>query len=309
MGIIAVITNPNAKRNRKERERADNLRRILGDRGEVVETPVPEDLTPVVERLVKYDIDVLCVCGGDGTMQHTLTAFINAYGGELPPLVLPLRGGTMNTIRRSVGLNGSAEDNLAATVRKYDNGEPFAITTRDIMCANGKYCFLFGNGLVANFLDVYYGSPYDGPTAALYVITGGIGSLLFRGKMYHRLYDPLNCRVFLDDQELPVRQFMGVLACTVLDLGMGFKPMYRAEEKDGTMHVLASGLKPGKLVRNLGKMYKGRLIKDENHIDRLASQIYIEGEKVHKWQADGEVYEAKDLKVTMGPLVRIITGC
>jgi len=308
MGIIAVITNPNAKRNRKERGRYRHLRKILGDRGTVIETPIPEDLTPVVNELINQDISVLGICGGDGTMQHTLTAFIKAYGGKLPPLVLPLKGGTMNTIGKSVGLIGTAEQNLEAIVRKYDAGEPFSIATRDTMCANGKYCFLFGNGLVANFLDAYYGSPYDGSTAALYVIARGVGCLLTRSDYYHRLYDPIRAKVTVDDEVIPFNDFLGVLSATVRDLGVGFQPMYLAEEKDGTMHVVVAGISPAKAVMNLGKLFKGKPIPSDRYLDRLAKRLVIQSERSYKFQADGEIYEADHVEITMGPMVRIITG-
>jgi len=308
MGIVAVITNPNAKRNRKERDRFEKLESIVGNDGIVLETPIPEDIQPVADALVKKNIDLLCICGGDGTMQHTLSAFIRAYDGAFPPAFLPLRGGTMNTIGKNVGLKGSAEENLARIMDRWRKKVPFETVRRDLMCVNDKYCFLFGIGVVANFLDVYYSGNYDGVRQAIDVIIKAIPSIIFKIGMYDDLFRRVKLRVTVDGDPVPIFDYLGVLAATVAEVGVGFKPLYRAEEQDGTYHILFSGFRPIDLLKELHRFYLGKPLQSKPFFDTLAQHTIIESDETFRYMADGEIYQDKKLEITVGPPIRIVRG-
>jgi len=101
VGQIVVINNPNAKLNRKLIDRFDRLSKVLDGRGQIYQTRVPEEIQPIADKLAREDIEILAVCGGDGTLHHTLTAFIKAYGGTFPPILLPLKGGTTVRAKQS----------------------------------------------------------------------------------------------------------------------------------------------------------------------------------------------------------------
>src|SRR5262249_62264653 len=103
-------------------------------------------------------IDILAVCGGDGSFFRTLTAIVRAYAGDPLPHFLPLRAGSMNTIARSVGCRrGSPERVLADTVVDYRAGRPFETTERHLMVVNQQDLgFMVGAGAIVSFLRVYY---------------------------------------------------------------------------------------------------------------------------------------------------------
>lgn len=311
MGILAVITNPNAMQNNKQPDRYIKLKAIMGDSGIVRQTPVPTDIQAAADELVDHhEIDVLGICGGDGTLQHTLTAFINAYGGTLPPLICPLRGGTMNTIARSVGTVGSAEQKLAEVVGKFRRGESFLHSDRNLMKITAddgvRYCFLFGNGLVANYLDVYYGSPYEGTTAGAWVIQRGVVAALTRNRHFESIFGRVNLRVSIDGQDVPFNDYLGVLSATVCDVGLGFKPLYRAEERSGAFHILASGLSAGDLVKNLPRFFRGVRLKGNEHYDTLAHEATIEADQPFRFMTDGELATTSRAHISLGPPARVL---
>ena len=311
MGSIVVITNPNAKHNKKVPDRLARLKAITGDCGVVVETPVPDAIQKTVDRLVaRHTVDILGICGGDGTMQQTLTAFINAYDGTLPPLICPLRGGTMNTIANSVGIKTSAEQTLAGVVGKWQQGESFTTSRRNlmkiVMPEETRYCFLFGNGLVANYLDMYYSSPYDGATAGICAITRGIVAAITKNRHYETIYGKLTLKVCVDGTEIPLEQYMGVLAATVKDVGIGFKPLYRAEEREGAFHILCSGLSTKEVIKNLPRFFRGERLRGKDHFDLLATEATIEAKRPFRLMTDGEMTETYRAHITAGPCPKIL---
>src|SRR5262249_27460610 len=82
-------------------------------------------------------IDILAVCGGDGSFFRTLTAIVRAYEGDPLPFFLPLRAGSMNTIARSVGCRrGRPERVLTDAVADYRAGRPFETTERHLLVVN-----------------------------------------------------------------------------------------------------------------------------------------------------------------------------
>src|SRR3982751_5036060 len=95
---IGLITNPRSRVNRKDPSRLRRLGYLIGSHGQSQATRSLDDLHRVCEDFHRERIDVLGISGGDGTMHHTLTAMVRAYGTDpLPPVAIP-RGGTMNTV-------------------------------------------------------------------------------------------------------------------------------------------------------------------------------------------------------------------
>jgi hypothetical protein len=58
------------------------------------------------------------------------------------------------------------------------------------------------------------------------------------------LFKRLNAEVVADGAKLGFTEILGLLSGTVEHVGMGFSPMPRAIEKDGTFHLIVSGLTP-----------------------------------------------------------------
>ncbi len=91
---IGLITNPRSRLNRRDPSRIQRLGYLIGAHGQAEATRSLDDLHRACEDFHRERIDILGISGGDGTLHHTLTAMIRAYGTEpLPPIAI-LRGGT-----------------------------------------------------------------------------------------------------------------------------------------------------------------------------------------------------------------------
>jgi len=104
---IGVVLNPNARANRRSRDRMQLFTAAVGKDGIVRQTGSLEEVEQLAHEFRQRRIDILAVCGGDGSFFRTLSAMVRAYGSEPLPQFLPLRAGSMNTIARSLRLSAS----------------------------------------------------------------------------------------------------------------------------------------------------------------------------------------------------------
>ena len=153
---------------------------LIGSHGTAEATQSLDDLYRVCEEFKKERIDILGISGGDGTMHHTLTAMIKTYGEQPLPLVAILRGGTMNTIANSLGIRGETPQLLFELVDKHRRGSPSTCSRTEILQVGDKYGFIFGNGIIYNFLHEYYATGNPSPATAAKLISRAAASAMVR---------------------------------------------------------------------------------------------------------------------------------
>jgi len=311
MGGIVAITNPNAKKNRKVTDRRKRLARALGDSGVVFETKIPEDVGPLMDEVLKIDPEIIAVCGGDGTMHLTLSALINAYKGTFPPKFVILRGGTMNVCATATMTFLPAEMMLRRVADKYRNGQPYSEVERKTLKMNDWHGFLFGLGTSSHLVWEYHKESMAGRTRALKVTAQAIGAVFnSKGELAKRLFKRLNGEVLVDDEPLPIREFLGVLGGTLRYVSIGFRPLYRAYESDEHFHLFASNISPLVALKNIRRLFLGRPLKADPkiHFDFLAKKLEVRPDGFTPLIIDGEIYQIDHLLVTMGPRIKIING-
>lgn len=309
MAGIGVINNPRSRQNRRNPDRIKSMGYILGERGESVVTHDLETLEDVAREFKQRDIDVLAINGGDGSNHVTLTTFINVYGDYPLPKIAFMRGGTYNTISDAMGIKGTPESIMFNLVEKYHNGVPFQTMEADIMKIGDHYGFIFGNGIVGNFMDDYYAGE-EPPT----IITGaktlfsGISSALTGGPVHKRWFRKLHGSVVVDGTPLPRDDFSSIICMSVPNLGLGFKPAYRAFEKPHTMHCIAIIGSALGVVRDLPYLRMGRPWHPETAFDLLATRVEINVNEPFTYTVDGDMHRCEDgsLTLTMGPRLTVV---
>lgn len=307
MNKVGVIINPHARVVKKMN--IDPLQFFTGiseGYADIRVTRSIAEIDPVIKEFRKLRIPYVAVCGGDGSHHHILSRFINIYGKEPVPPLLHLRAGTMNTQPRTINLKGKPEEILKRMIAILkQNGTP-RVFVRDTIRVEDRYCFIFGVGMTANFLNEYYKGEGTGPKKAMKTIWKAIKGVTV-GADVGSLFDRLNCRVEVDGKLVPHNDFIAVIATTVDDIGIGFKPMYRAYEKEGTFHVLSAGCQPGDIVKNLWKIKTGQPVNHPHVFDQIGKKLVIKSEKKMLYTMDGDMYEAeKKLEAEAGPQVRLV---
>jgi diacylglycerol kinase (ATP) len=314
---IGLITNPRSRVNQRDPGRARRLMYMIGSHGTAEATKSIDDLYRVCEEFKKERIDVLGISGGDGTLHHTLTAMIRTYGdAPLPPVAI-LRGGTMNTIARSFGIFGEASRLTFELVDRHRRGllDTVPWFEREILQVGDKFGFIFGNGIIYNFLHEYYATGNPSPSTAAQLIMRAAGSTVMRGPLSRRIYKRFHARVVADGDRWACEDFITVAAAVVEQIGLGFKPFYRVGERFRSLEVekldsfalLGIHTDAVGFVAELPTILAGKPMRRDKVIDQSAREVVFESDEPLEYIIDGDTYVQDDpLALRLGPKVRFL---
>ena len=308
MPPIVVFLNPGSRANRRDPDHAQRFARILGDTGHVL-TPASSDaLAAEARRVAQAQPVIIGVHGGDGTLHWTVTALVRAYGERpLPPLAL-LPGGTMNVVASSLGILVQPETLLAQLAAAQRAVSPLPVVVRRCLKVQDEYGFVFGTGLISNFLEEYYAKGDYGATRAVWLLLRSIASEAFTGGYAKRIFRRFHGRVFVDGQVLPWTALLGLGAATVSEVGLGFRLNHRADDHPGRFSVLAIHSSPLGLTWDLRAVRQGRGISPRRAWSGLATRLVIEPDEPDTtYTVDGDLYQARgSLSVELGPALSFV---
>jgi len=293
--------------NRRDPSRIRRLGYLIGAHGSAQATRSLDDLHRVCEDFHKERIDVLGISGGDGTLHHTLTAMIRAYGPDPLPPVAILRGGTMNTVATSFGIRGQTPRLLFELIDKHSRGLPFDTFSTPLLRVGDAFGFIFGNGLIYNFLEAYYETGDPSPAVAARLLAAGSASALVGGALARRLYRRVHAQVTVDG-EVWARQDFGVIAAAVVEqIGLGFRPFYRLHDRPGCFQILGIHTDVVGFISELPRIFAGAPMRRDKVIDSLATEVVIQSDSEIGYTVDGDTYVVRDrLELGVGPRVTLI---
>ena len=200
---IVVFVNPGSRANRRDPDRARRFASILGEAGQVLSPASSEALAAEARRVAQAQPSIIGVHGGDGTLHWTVTALLRAFRERpLPPLAL-LPGGTMNVVASSLGIQAKPEDLLAQLVAGEKATDPPAVVVRRCLKVQDEYGFVFGTGLITNFLQEYYAAGDYGSSRAIWILLRSILSEATTGRYAKRIFRRFHGRVFVDGRFIP----------------------------------------------------------------------------------------------------------
>jgi diacylglycerol kinase family enzyme len=306
--MIAVFVNPRSRANRRNPKIAAELQAILGDTGRVFATRDLDELARVAADLHRAPPDVIAVHGGDGTLHKVLMALIQAWGDDpLPPLA-PLCGGTMNVVASSLGLRDRPEAFVQHLADSARTGQALETLPRRCIRVGDQHGFIFGNGLMANFLAEYYAPGTYGPGRALWLIMRTLASAVVLGPFVRRVFDRFRGQVTIDGQPLPWSDFVSIGAATVTEVGMGFKLIHRADDDPERFGVIAIHAGPLSLIRDLVPVRAGRGLSTAHAFSAIATTMEIvPSDGTMAYTIDGDLYRTEGpLTVSAGPHLRLV---
>src|SRR5262249_22307019 len=239
--------------------REERMRDIIGAFGWVRVTPTLDDVDEVAREFHDRRVDVLAICGGDGSDHCTLTALYRHYGDDALPLLLPLRAETINYVADAPGgRRGTPEQVLSRVVRDYRRGHTHVTTERDLLRVNGSEIgFLLSFGTAVNYLRAYYALDRQGPWPAAKLLRRPVASALAGTHISPAGFPAVDAAIDGDDGPVPFRLFTFFSAGTIEQIALGFKPTYLATRKRGYFHVLGGPIPARRLIRRAVRVYRG----------------------------------------------------
>ncbi|PKN42290.1 MAG: hypothetical protein CVU59_13685 [Deltaproteobacteria bacterium HGW-Deltaproteobacteria-17] len=318
---IAVLTNVNSGKNRHGKYRGLALEDVVGPDGLVIATQCVEELDDAIQTFLDRGERVVCLNGGDGTIQRVVSHVIKNDGGTENgmPLLLPLRGGTMNVIADNLKLSGKPHDICAKAVAAVDgNGSALPIVSLPTIrvekqMASGtevEYGFLFGNGALYRTHRLYYEETDGGNIAAVKIILKCLAAGLTHKTRYAPVFGGQTAmKVTIDGKQMEGDTFTICLAMMFKSLVLSFSPF---REGEGDFYVLATSARVGQLAPKLHKLFwakegKPAPLPEEIFFNSKARELIIETSEGHTF--DGEVYAIEEphaLRLTRGPDVRFL---
>ncbi len=321
---IGVIVNPHARKNRGAGDRSAELRRIVGQWGEVHETNSFDDLRKVVDELCPR-VSHLVSDGGDGSLNWLINETEHCVSDpERWPAFVPNNAGSVNAVARKAQVRGrpAAILRALATAARADQPPPevsLDTLTLDGETADGakfhRLCFGLAAGGVGNrFYDKYYDNHTHGRADVVRVMARSISDYVTnkvvrssKPNYATSLFAPTQARVVIDGEEVPTRTHRLLHAGAIdLHIGAGFR-LFPKAEKPGALHFQAGNLRPSLIVVRFpaalrsGKL-RGGLIRDVN-----GQEMVIEAEEEPLSPIiDGERFDGiVRLVARAGPRIRI----
>lgn len=267
----------------------------------------------------------MAINGGDGTVHVVLTAVLNRFGVESLPLVQVLPGGTMNTISgsygvrgRMLGMIGKTPETWLRSLLAYPTAADVPRVERSMIRVVGgpapgsaggdpaQYGFLFGNGLISNFLEVYYEGSEPTPAKALWILAKGILSSFVQGAAIRRLMQPVTVRVRVDGKEWEPSHYLAVGAGTVDDIGFGFRAFFPCLDHPGNMHVLGVACSAFAFVLELPRVLMARAPRSPQILQHTVPAFSLHGEADLVYMIDGDFHRAgSELQVSATPAIQL----
>ena len=334
MSRIAVIFNPNSRKNRKRPPGwAERLRHIVADLGEVHETRELAELRPVLESALERGVDYLVSDGGDGSLHwaaNEALALLRQSGTSRLPNLVPTNGGTIDFVARKVGITGNAEKILLSLTKSLKRRRPPELVAIDSLEVSGAIrdaqgreqpflrigFALAAGGIGQRFFDKYYRQPEPGTRAILSVVlrsvaSHGLGQLggwvpeetLRYGR---EVFAPTRARVTIDGWTVPCESH-GAIHAGSLDVSLaGVFRVFPLARMRGQLHFQAGGIVPTEIIRALPDLYRGRAIKSEHLFEKAGQEMRVEalGDELLNPIIDGEIFRGLSrMTVRRGPVI------
>jgi len=166
---------------------------------------------------------------------------------------------------------------------------------------------MVGAGVPVEFLRLYYDQPQRGGVVAARLLLVLTASVLRNGALGHRLFSPIEASLYCDGARVPFDAYTVIYASSIEDIGLGFRPTYRARERPGHVHVFAGPIGAREFVRCLPAIKRGRPTGSPAVYDALARTVCVEFPRPTFYMIDGDIMQpTTSLTVERGPVVRMI---
>jgi diacylglycerol kinase family enzyme len=320
---IVLICNPRAGGRWRElaaildSEEARHVRRIVTD--EVA------DIGPALSAIGR-DAGLICVYGGDGTIQRVLDRLSPEQPDGLRLALIG--GGTMNVTSRWCGFDGSPAENFRHVVRAYESGDlllrevPLLEIERGDLKLRG---FTFGMGPIVRVLDAFEKGPKNKRRAVGLALRAMAAAWLPRPRLGELLAE-MEAEVAIDGEPLPYDRYAALFANVTGQINPGITPFvgdrtrdqfycaaYAAESREvaRALPLLARGILPIDAVSLLRQMAPWKPTRegrptDPRYVNRLASSFSIRTSEP-LFTVDGELWtsDVEQIDVRLGLRLRL----
>jgi len=324
---VVLLCNPRAGGRWKElatildSEEARHVRRIVTDS--------VEDVAPALEAIGR-EAKLLCIYGGDGTIQQILDRLPDDRGEELHLALIG--GGTMNVTSRWCGFHDRPADHFRYVVNGYRTGNLLLREVPLIAVRRGRHHrrgFTFGMGPMVRVLDAFERGNKSKRSAVGLGLRSAVGAWMPMATGTRAMLEEMEASIEVDGERLPYDRFSALFANTTGQINPGIVPFVEQRTRDSfylaayaapsrevalALPILARGLLPrdtGSLLQRLSPFDRNHqdrspLKSDPRYVNRTAGNLVIETDEA-LLTVDGELItsDAPRIEVDLGLRLRL----
>jgi hypothetical protein len=243
---LGVLNNLHAGRNLRQR---DDMRALVGAHPDVVyvETSGAADVDHALATFARCEVGLVAVCGGDGTLQHLLTAMLRDET-TTPPMIAALCGGRTNMNALDLGCTDGPLPSIGRLAAAVGTGaEPRRVIERpvlrvDLGAADGvQYGMFCGLGVIHRAVELVHQMFPPGRSQGTFAAATVTAFLVARAALRSTsgLVAPDAMSVRLDGDALPAESFRLAIATTLDRLFLRLRPFWGREHRPVRVTAIA----------------------------------------------------------------------
>ncbi len=315
-----ILVNRCARAIRRGRVKLGTFQRHLSAQVDLQVTDSVDDIDRVVQNCWRDDVDLVLLTTGDGGLHRYLSSFVNTYrrlrradGSEKSlPLFATLRSGTANVMTGVLGGRGKphhAVERLFALIERVRQRDDLPRIRQKLLAVSDgiqqRFGFMAGSGGIYNFFQEYYRGRRYNLFKFAKIFSRAVVSLFGGGGYLDRLLSGINARLRLDEHRARLSHWK-VLVVSAIDARVVFFRAFRAGRDPERVHVKGGSPSRLAIIRNLPNLLFNRAWKGRQLLDQTVRRVKLEAEREFGYTIDGELYHARALEISAGPVVEFV---
>ncbi|MBZ0158983.1 MAG: acylglycerol kinase family protein [bacterium] len=226
----------------------------------------PKDVSDALAEMAAQQVEVVAVCGGDGTVHAALTALFHASPFTVRPPVVLIAGGTTNMTAADVGMEGKPIRALERLLAWSDGRGPAGRRIRRAILrvdcgpdSTPRFGMFFSAAGIVHVTRVRRATRRQARSG---LMRGGLGTAVTVGRylvglaLGRRVVEPTPIAVRLDGELHGTHNYLALLITTLARLNPGIRPYWGKE--DGPLRYTAVSYQPQDLLRAAPSLISGR---------------------------------------------------
>ena len=243
--MLKIIANANAGKIKKKAINLNQIDNIISKYGKIVLTSNLNELYSCIDDCIRDNTKIISIIGGDGSQQRTITEIIKRYDTKSLPIILPIKGGTMNMLVNDLGYNKSPLKLYSKLIEDIKSGDIPSLNKNALLVKwkdekgdiNSEYGFYFSLGVVFEIMSDYNNKPASIKNALRVtgkaITKGSILSTFFKDNYWNKRDYHIKKE---DESEYISEHLQSIMAGTIKRLAFGFKPFSLGKDTSDTNH-------------------------------------------------------------------------
>ncbi|MCB0308304.1 MAG: hypothetical protein KDD48_02950 [Bdellovibrionales bacterium] len=299
------IANRHARKFRKNPKLLDHLEKALGKSTDLFKSDSLKSTHQFLKLIKEKEASKLLVCGGDGTLHHTINSLINIWQDQPLPKLMIVPAGTMNVAFKSLW----PKKKKNAVFKDLLNERGITATRQLILLRiNSTYGFIGAIGGFSKFIEQYARKPDPNPLRAIRMITMQTAQNIMNTRHQETMFSHFLASVVVDGVPLKSEKYRTVSAACISHIGFGFHFFPDAQQNLEQLGAfILSGSSLG-MVKKIVPLFMGKKSNGRDFLQIPFRTMHVDTLKPLRLMMDGELLETSNhFEFTIGPTLEFIT--